>query len=375
MKALIYRQGTPNLALEEVDNPSIDAGNPADEHNVILKIAYTGLCGTDKHIWAHDPSTDARIRSGMNEMGKDWLLAGHELFGRVVEVGPKVTRVKKGDFVSAESHLVCGECKQCRSGQTHVCVNEKIIGVTTDGCFAEYCKLPESTLWVTDIARMDPMLAAVQEPFGNAVHTCQTVDLKGRTVAIFGCGTIGLMSVIIAKGFGASKVIAVEPNEHNLNLAGEVGTDEIVHLDLSQVTKSGYHESLVKRIKSAAGGGGVDVALEMSGHNDSINNAIRSVRRGGDVMCFGIPSGSQPVVIDDYSTNIIFKGVTLHGIVGRRVFETWEHTKRLLETPEVAARMRKLVLPEAYSFADYRAAFEEGTKKFPKVVIEWGGMK
>ena len=371
MQALVFRAENAGLTLEDIAAPVIDPKLPADADQAIVKIIYTGICGTDKHIWAHDPSITAKMAKAASALHKNWLVAGHELLGQVVAVGAGVSNVQVGAYVSAESHLICGECFQCRNGQNHVCVNELIIGVTTDGCFAEYCKLPARTLWSTDVKKIPPALAAVQEPFGNAVHVCEQVDMRGKTVAVFGCGTIGLMCVIIAKAFGAAKVIGIEPNPKNIELAADVGADFMVKLDLEAAKTLGYCQQLCDRIFDYTGGQGVDVALEISGQNDSINNALNVLRRGGDAIFFGIPSGDKPIQIEDYSRNVIFKGVTMHGVVGRRVFKTWNHTRQLLEQPAVAAKMLKIVSRDPIPHKKFREAFVSGSPTHPKVILEW----
>jgi threonine 3-dehydrogenase len=250
----------------------------------------------------------------------------------VVEVGPEAASkwgYRPGDVVSTESHIICEACYQCRVGDTHVCAKDKIIGISMDGCFAEYLVLPAKSLWRTDLTKIRPEVAAVQEPFGNAVHACQATDLSGKTVAILGCGTIGLFAILIARGMGAKKVIGVEVDPRHAELARKLGCDAVLTPQpASPVAPHASDPALRAAVRELTDGVGVDVALEMAGFNSSMNNAIKITRRGGDVVLFGVKNGDA--VIEDVH-RVVMDGLRLHGIVGRRIFQTWEITKRLLE--------------------------------------------
>lgn len=322
-------EGSTGMVADRVPVPELGEG--ADQSHVIIKVKYAGFCGTDRGIWWRKAMGDMVLGS-LDQDGVDRRTFGHELLGEIVEVGDKVATkygYKPGDIVSTESHVVCGTCYQCRLGEYHVCSNERIIGVSMDGCFAEYVKLPAKALWPTDLAKIRPEVAAIQEPFGNAVHACQAADLRGRTVAILGTGTIGLFAVLIAKGMGARKVIGIEPSAQNREQALRLGIDHVI-VPASPPKDRDWESdpSLRQQVLDLTDGVGADVAMEMSGFTSSLNNAIRITRRGGHVVLFGLKNGDARV--QDLH-RIIMNGLTLHGVVGRRLFQTWETTKGLLE--------------------------------------------
>ena len=204
MRALTFDRTRENwetsrgMVLEQVPRPTLEGGR--DRSKVVIKVRYAGFCGTDRGIWHRKSMTDMVLGS-LERTDAEKRVFGHELLGEIVEVGDKVASkygYQVGDVVSTESHIVCGACTQCRLGQHHVCANEQIIGVSVDGCFADYVKLPAKAIWPTDLERIRPEVAAIQEPFGNAVHACQITDLRGRSVAVLGTGTIGLFAVLVA---------------------------------------------------------------------------------------------------------------------------------------------------------------------------------
>jgi threonine 3-dehydrogenase len=248
-------------------------------------------------------------------------------------VGPRAALqygYRPKDIVSTESHIVCNVCYQCRLGQNHICANDIIIGIAQDGCFAEYVKLPAQTLWPTDPRKIRLEVAAVQEPFGNAVHAASIADLRGRTVAVFGCGTIGLFAIMVARALGATRIIGIEPMPHNIEMAKRIGADDVIQLDTTHAGKSHWmaDKDLVKQVRSAFGGIGADVCLEMAGFNTSVNNAIHSTRRGGDVILFGLKQGHFKIQAFD---RMIVNGIQLHSVIGRRLFRDWYTTRNLLE--------------------------------------------
>jgi threonine 3-dehydrogenase len=270
---------------------------------------------------------------------------------------------------------VCGTCYQCRIGDNHVCADNLIIGISTDGCFAEYVKLPARALWRTDTRRIRPEVAALQEPFGNAVHACTKVNLRGKRVAIFGCGTIGLFAVAVAKALGARTVIGVEPMPSHIEMARELGADHVIapkNLDSDTYV---YDPELTREIRALTENVGVDVALEMSGQPSSVNNAIASVRRGGDVILFGLKSGDQIIQAFD---RVIVDGISLHSVVGRRIFETWHITRHLLENrdPNIHDKIWDVILRRGQgTVTDLPVfepkTFEERIKTNPKVILRF----
>ncbi len=320
---------TKGLKKISVDDPHIDETNlKQDAEWVVVKLIFVGVCGSDRGIWFRTAFQDQIFKSLKRE-NKFLRIVGHELFGQIVEAGSAVKEkygFKKGDLVSAESHITCGKCYQCVRGERHVCTDEIILGIGIDGCFAEYIKIPAKILWHTDTHKIRPEIACMQEPFGNAVHAATRVDLKGKRIAVFGCGPIGLMATMVARATGASYIIAADPNENKLALAKSFGAD--VTAVTARDPEPGYDAELVRKIHDLTEGVGVDVALEMAGYHTSVNTAIQTVRRGGDVVLFGIKTGDISIKMFD---KLIVRGITLHSIIGRRIFGTWEITQRLLE--------------------------------------------
>jgi len=304
MKALRKMQPERGAQLERVPIPTIDP----DE--VLVRVRAASICGTDLHIYDWDPWSASRI--------KPPLTFGHEFCGVVEKAGEKVSQVSVGDFVSAEMHVNCGRCHQCRVGQPHICQELKIIGIDMDGCFAEFVRIPARNIWKIDPA-IPEHYAAILDPLGNAVHTVLAGEIVGQTVAVTGCGPIGLMAITVAKACGCSTLFATEVNPHRRALAENMGADVVLDPTVADV---------VARIREATGGTGVDVLLEMSGHPDAIHQGFRMLRAGGRASLLGIPS--QPVTFDLVS-DIIFKGAVVQGIFGRRMFETWMQMTALLK--------------------------------------------
>jgi threonine 3-dehydrogenase len=368
------------LVKERVPRPELTEPDGADRSHVIIRVKYAGFCGSDRGIWWRKAFGDM-IEGSLAEEGKTRRIVGHELLGEIVEVGSRVTEkygYRPGDIVSTESHIICGVCYQCRVGDVHVCAKDKIIGISMDGCFAEYLKLPAKSLWKTDLEKIRPEVAAVQEPFGNAVHACQATDLRGRTVAIMGCGTIGLFAVLIARGMGASKVIGVEVDPHHAKLAKELGCDVVLTPGVSPPDRPYASDpALRQQIRDLTDGVGVDVAFEMAGFNSSLNNAIKATRRGGHVVLFGVKNGDA--VIEDVH-RVVMDGLQLHGIVGRQIFGTWEITKKLLEdrTNGIQDAVWKGILNEGkgtlVDIHDWeKESFEQVIRTNPKALIRFAG--
>ncbi len=300
----------PGLVVEDVPLPEV---GPED---VLVQVEAAGICGTDLHIWKWDRWSSRRI--------KPPLTLGHEIAGTVVDVGPRVRNITVGEYVSAESHITCGMCYQCRTGQAHMCPNTVIIGVDREGGFAEYVAVPEKVIWRNDRSKIPPDIACLQEPFGNAVFATMHQDITGQSIAILGCGPIGLFSIGIAKASGAAGVFASDINPFRLDLARKMGADHVFNPNDYQ---SDPDHSVVEAIVDANGGFGVDIILEMSGAPAAITTAFKAVRNGGVVILFGIPA--KPVEID-VAENMIFKNLTVHSLNGRRIFDTWYRTRWLL---------------------------------------------
>jgi threonine 3-dehydrogenase len=305
MQAVVKPEPKPGAEIREVKVPEI---GPRD---VLVRVRAASICGTDLHIYRWDRWAQRRL--------KPPLVFGHEFCGHVERTGEEVTTVEAGDFVSAEMHMACGHCFQCRTGQGHICQNVRIIGIDADGCFAQFVRIPEWNIW-----KIDPAIpvdyAAILDPLGNAVHTVLAGEVAGLTVAVTGCGPIGLFSIAIAKACGASAVFATEPHPYRQRLAEQMGATLVI--DSSQTDPAA-------EVLSRTEGVGVDVVLEMSGNPTAIRQGFRMLRRGGRISLLGIPSKNMEL---DLANDVIFKGATVQGINGRRMFDTWYKMQALLKS-------------------------------------------
>src|SRR6202048_1120620 len=304
MKALRKMQTARRLSFENAPVPSI---GPAD---VLVRVRTASICGTDLHIYGWDRWSQGRI--------KPPVTLGHEFCGVVERIGEEVAAVKTGDFVSAEMHVNCGHCHQCRLGEAHICQNLRIIGIDQDGAFAEFVKIPASNIWKLDAA-IPEHYGAILDPLGNAVHTVLAGEIAGKIVLVTGCGPIGLMSIAVAKACGSSTVFATETNVQRRAMARKMGADVI--LDPSSGNS-------VKQILAETSNTGVDVLLEMSGNPTAIQQGFAALRAGGRASLLGIPTESVPL---DLVNDVIFKGATVQGIYGRRMYETWVQMTELLK--------------------------------------------
>ena len=277
------------------------------DDEVLIRVMRAGVCGTDVHIYDWDAWASSRC--------KPPFVVGHEFAGEVVQVGRLVTDVQEGDRVTAEGHIVDGRCLLCRTGNAHVCPYTKIIGVDRDGCFAEFIAMPATNVWHLDDA-ISYDIGGIHDPMGNAFHTALTADIPGATVLITGCGPIGIFAVGICKAAGASRIIASDVNPKRLALVKLMGAHDIVTPDEAEAA-----------VKRSTDGLGVDVVLEMSGVPSAIHQAFALVRVGGRVQMLGIPS--KPIEIY-LPKEVIFKGITIYGVVGRRMYDTWHQMTRFL---------------------------------------------
>ena len=295
MRALVKAGPTEGFELRDVPVPTIR------EDEVLIRVRAAGVCGTDVHIHDWDAWAQGRCRPPFT--------VGHEFAGVVEKVGGLVTSVQVGDRVTAEGHIVCGRCHLCRTGNAHVCPATKIIGVDRDGAFADYIAMPASNVWHLDPA-VSFAVGGIHDPMGNAFHTAlHGTQLPGATVLVTGCGPIGIFAVGIAKAAGASAIIASDVNPTRLALARRMGAT-------AAVTPAEAADA----VRAATHGLGVDVVLEMSGVPAAIHQAFALVRVGGRVQMLGIPAKPMEV---DFATEVIFKGITVYGVVGRRMYDTW----------------------------------------------------
>jgi threonine 3-dehydrogenase len=329
MTALRKAQAGKGLHIEKIQVPLI---GPTD---VLVRVKATSICGTDLHIYGWDHWSQGRI--------KPPVTLGHEFCGFVERTGEEVSAVQAGDFVSAEMHVNCGHCHQCRLGQAHICQNLRIIGIDIDGAFAEFVKIPATNIWKLDPA-IPEHYAAILDPLGNAVHTVLAGAIAGQNVLVTGCGPIGLMSIAVAKACGSSTVFATETNEHRRELAKEMGAQFV----LNPLT-----EDPVQKILEATGGTGVDVLLEMSGHPAAIQQGFKALRAGGRASLLGIPTEAVSL---DLVQDVIFKGATVQGIYGRRMYETWVQMTALLKAGRVNLEP---LFGERMELQNFEAAFRK----------------
>ena len=351
MKAVVKKRPEPGAEITTVNEPKIR------DNEVLVRMKAASICGTDVHIWEWNEWARNRIK-------KIPLIFGHEFAGEVVEVGKDVTNVQKGDMVSAETHIADGTCYQCRTDRMHVCQNMQILGVDRDGVFAEYVVLPERNAWKND-PNLDPAITSIQEPLGNAVQSIlpkdHTEDITGKNVAVLGCGPIGLMAIAVLKTMGAARIIATAGglNKARMELAEKLGADLVLS------AREGA--DLVKIIRDATDGNGVDVVLEMSGSPSAVRQAFEILTPGGRVSLLGLLD--KPVELD-LNNAVIFKAATVYGISGRRMFQTWYQVKGLLSNPEFRNKLASIITHKI-PMRDFEKGIELiNSKRAGKVVLE-----
>jgi threonine 3-dehydrogenase len=310
MQAIVKEKRAPGLKVTTVPKPSPGPGE------VLIAVRHAGVCGTDLHIADWNAWAEGRLRPP--------LVVGHEFAGEIVAVGGGVAGLRTGQLVTAEGHIVCGHCLQCRTGNSHICKNTRIIGVDRDGAFAEYIAMPATNVLPLD--GIPTTVGAVMDPMGNAFHTVLTADIPGSSVFVAGCGPIGCFAVGIARAAGAAKVIASDVNATRLALAKRMG---------AHVTIDATRDDVVAAVLAETGGEGADVVCEMSGVPSALHQAFAAVRLGGRVQLLGIPDGQVPV---DFASEIIFKGITVYGVIGRKMYDTWHQMRRYLSAGLVDPR-------------------------------------
>lgn len=303
MRTIKKLRSEPGLWLS--DEVAVPEYGPSD---VLIEITHAGICGTDRHIYEWDKWSQGRIPIG--------ITTGHEFVGRIVAMGDECEKSRMGDRVSGEGHLFCGNCRPCRTGNAHICEEVQIIGIDRDGCFARYMSFPEKNVWPVH-PEIPDRVAAVFDPLGNAVHTVMTAGVSGKNVLITGVGIIGLMAVSVAKAAGASKIFATDVDTHRLEVASKIGADEVFDA----------RSNWVPEVEKLTDGLGADVLLEMSGNATAIRQGFAALAGGGVAAMLGIP-GKE--IEFDLTNDVIFKGATVHGINGRRIFETWYQMQALL---------------------------------------------
>jgi threonine 3-dehydrogenase len=387
MKALIFDKSKTDwetsrgFELVNIPEPVLDEKkNVSDAEYVIMKVHYAGVCGTDKGIWNRQAFRDAILNTIDDQIkngGNPYRVIGHEFFGEIVKKGSRVVGLEVGDFVACESHVVDNTCYNCLRGQKEVCMNEKILGISHDGGFAEFAKVPAHVVWKTDTSKIRPEVAAMQEPFGNAVHAASKVDLKDKTVAIFGLGPIGMFLTLVVKGLGAKLIIGVEPNPIAEDMAKKLGIDYVIPLSKPSADAKPYahDQKVTDEIKKITNGVGVDVSFEMAGFNSSVNNCLYATRRGGEIILFGIKTGD--FVFEDYN-RLIVHGFDIHAVIGRQIWKTWERTRELMENTSngVQEKLFNVILDRGHGtilpIGEYtKEKFERLMQEHPKFLIQF----
>lgn len=340
MKALVKAQAAPGLSIEDIPEPEISI------NDVLIRVHRTGICGTDVHIYDWDDWARQTIPVPM--------AIGHEFVGEIVQVGSNVIDFHPGELVSGEGHVVCGRCRNCMAGRRHLCAHTLGVGVNRAGCFAEYISLPMTNLWRHDPG-IDRDVAAIFDPFGNAVHTALTFDVLGEDVLITGAGPIGIMAAAVVRHAGARYVVITDVNEYRLDLARKVGVDLALNVK---------NTSIAQAQKTLGMQEGFDVGLEMSGNAGAFRDMIHNLCHGGKIAMLGIPT--EEIAIN--WREVIFNMLTVQGIYGREMYETWYKMTVLLQS----GLDIHPVITHRFSYRD----FEEGFRvmrsgQSGKVILNW----
>ena len=340
MKALVKREDAPGLWLEEVPRPAVRA------RDVLIKIDRTGICGTDLHIYKWDDWARKTVPVP--------LVVGHEFVGEIVEIGADVKDFSVGEIVSGEGHVVCGHCRNCMAGRRHLCNDTAGIGVTRPGAFAEYIALPQTNVWVHK-PDIDRDVASIFDPFGNATHSALSFAVLGEDVLVTGAGPIGIMSAAIARHAGARHVVITDVNEYRLKLARQMGVTRAVNV---------AREKLADVQAELGMDEGFDVGLEMSGNPSAFNDMLENMCHGGKIAMLGIPEKEMAI---DWNT-VVFNMLTIKGIYGREMYETWYKMTVMLEGGLDIAP----VITHRFGFEEFEKGFETALSgESGKVILEW----
>ena len=342
MKAVVKSISAPGYQMSTVPEPEPEYGE------VLVRIEQAAICGTDLHIVNWDKWAASRIVPP--------LIFGHEFVGRVTKTGPGVESVEAGDLVTAETHLSCRTCFHCRTGQTHLCPNGKVIGIDSAGAFAEFIVFPAENAWKID-RDMRPDIGALLNPLGNAVYAVLSAEVPGNSVVVIGCGPIGLFSIMTARVSGASAVIAVDINDYRLGLARDAG---------AALTINPRNSDPVSAIRQLTSGIGADLVIEVSGNPAGIEIAFAVARDGGSLRLVGIPE--NPVTLD-LANRIIFRELNIKGISGREIFRTYYQITGLIRAGMDPVAM----FTHRFPFADFDQAMQlMHSGKCGKILLEFG---
>ena len=343
MKALVKSRAERGLWLEEVPVPTIGI------NDVLIRVRYTGICGTDVHIYAWDEWAQKTIPVPM--------AIGHEFVGEIVEVGSNVSDFYPGDIVSGEGHVVCGRCRNCLAGRRHLCAHTLGVGVNRAGAFAEFIALPMTNIW-RHSPRINQEVAAIFDPFGNAVHTALSFPVLGEDVLITGAGPIGLMAIPVVRHAGARHVVVTDLNPHRLELARKMGATQAVNV---------RDTSLVEVQKQLGMAEGFDVGLEMSGNAQALRDMIANMSHGGKIAMLGIPAQESPMGWRE----VIFNMITIKGIYGREMYETWYKMSVMLESGVDISP----VITHRFPYYDFEKGFDAMISgQTGKVILDWRDM-
>ena len=340
MKALVKAKPERGIWMENIKKPHVG------HNDVLIKVKRTAICGTDIHIFKWDEWAKATIPVPM--------AVGHEFSGEIVDMGVEVKGYEVGDRVSAEGHITCGYCRNCRAGRRHLCMNTVGVGVNRPGAFAEYISVPAFNVFKLPDAITDEM-ASILDPLGNATHTALSFDLVGEDVLITGAGPIGIMAVAIARYAGARHVVITDVNEYRLDLARKMGATRAINVTQATIDDTMKELGMVE---------GFDVGMEMSGNPQAFRDMLRTMHHGGKIAILGIPPGDMAIDWND----VIFKGLVLKGIYGREMFETWYKMSSMLQS----GLNMDPIITHHFDIDEFQPAFElMESGQSGKVILHW----
>ncbi len=340
MKALVKAQAAPGLSIEDIPQPTIGI------NDVLIRVHRTGICGTDVHIYDWDEWARQTIPVPM--------AIGHEFVGEIVEVGSNVIDFHPGELVSGEGHVVCGRCRNCMAGRRHLCAHTSGVGVNRPGCFAEFISLPMTNVWRHD-PKVNRDAAAIFDPFGNAVHTALKFDVLGEDVLITGAGPIGIMAAAVVRHAGARYVVITDINEYRLDLARKMGVNLALNVKQTSIAEAQQKLGMSE---------GFDVGLEMSGNASAFRDMIHNLSHGAKIAMLGIPSGEMSINWRE----VIFNMLTIKGIYGREMYETWYKMTVLLQSGLDILP----VITHRFSYRDYEEGFRVmRSGQSGKVILNW----